>query len=83
MLLSPIRGSFRAGKASWALTGCLPSEDADYCMLYEWVWGKSQVCLLSLKVHLGSVLESELRQKLHKWVMFVMDPTPVVSLDPT
>ena len=34
MLLPLIRGSIWAGKASWALSGCLPSEDADYCMLY-------------------------------------------------
>ena len=27
-----------------------------------WVWLRSQVCLLRLKVHLGSVLESELGQ---------------------
>ena len=26
-------GSFLVGKASLALNGCLPSEDADYCML--------------------------------------------------
>ena len=68
MLLSPIRGSFQAGMASWALSGCLPSEDADYCMLYVSGCGE---------VHWGSALESDLREKLHKWVMFVIDPTPV------
>ena len=26
-------GSFLVGKASLALSGCLPNEDADYCML--------------------------------------------------
>ena len=26
-------GSFLAGKASWALSGCLPIESADHCML--------------------------------------------------
>ena len=58
-------GSFLARKASLALSGCLPSKDADYCILVnEWVWLRSQVCLLSLKVYLGSVLESELRQKI-------------------
>ena len=57
-------GSFLAGKASWAPSRCLPTESADYCMLVnEWAWLRSQVCLLSLKVHLGSILESELRQK--------------------
>ena len=49
------RGSFLAGKASWAPSGCLPTESADYCMLVnEWAWLRSRVCLLSLKVHLGS-----------------------------
>ena len=55
-------GSFLAGKASWSLSRCLPTESADYCMFVnEWAWLRSQVCLLSLKVHLGSILE--LRQK--------------------
>ena len=57
-------GSFLAGKASRALSGCLTTKSANYCMLVnEWAWLRSRVCLLSLKVHLGSVLESELRQK--------------------
>ena len=57
-------GSFLAGKAAWVLNECLPTDNTDYCMLVnEWVWLRSCVCLLSLKVHLGSVLESELRQK--------------------
>ena len=33
MLLSPSVGSFLAEKASWALSGRLPIESADYCML--------------------------------------------------
>ena len=54
-------GSFQAGKVSWALSGCLPIESADHCMLInEWAWLGSQVCLLRLEVELGSVLESEL-----------------------
>ena len=57
-------GSFLAGKASWALSGCLPIESADYCMLVnEWAWLTSRVCLLRLEVELASVLESELGQK--------------------
>ena len=57
-------GSFLAGKASWALSGCLPIESADYCMLVnEWAWLSSRVCLLRLEVELASVLESELGQK--------------------
>ena len=36
-------GSFLA---SWALSGCLPTERADYCILInEWAWLRSQVCL--------------------------------------
>ena len=32
-------GSFLAGKASWALSGCLPIESADHCMLVnEGAW---------------------------------------------
>ena len=35
-------GSFLSGKASLALSRCLPSEDADYCMLInEWAWLRS------------------------------------------
>ena len=57
-------GSFLAGKAFWALSGCLPAVSADYCMLAnEWTWLRSRLYLLSLKVHLGSFLESELIQK--------------------
>ena len=29
-----IGGSFLAGKAAWALSGCLTTENADYCMLH-------------------------------------------------
>ena len=49
---------FMAGKASWALSRCLPSrylptENADYRMLVnEWAWLRSKVCSLSLKVYL-------------------------------
>ena len=56
-------GSFLAGKASWALSGCLPIESADQCMFVnEWAWLRSQVYLLRLEVELGSALESELGQ---------------------
>ena len=47
-----------------ALSRCLPTENADYCMLVnEWAWLRSRVCLFFLKVHLGSVSESELTQE--------------------
>ena len=59
-----VAGSFLAGKAAWALSGCMTTESADYCMLVnEWAWSRSRVCLLRLEVDLGSVLESELGQK--------------------
>ena len=59
-----VGGSFLAGKAAWALSGCLPTESADYCMIVnEWAWLRSQLCLLRLKVDLGSVLKSELGRK--------------------
>ena len=55
--------SFLTGKAAWALSGYLPTENADYCMFVnEWARLRSQVHLLRLKVHLDSVLESDLRQ---------------------
>ena len=61
----PSGGSFLAGKASWALSGCLPIESADHCMLAnEGAWLRSRVCLLRLEVELGSALESE---PWHKW----------------
>ena len=35
--LSPFRGPFLAGNAAWALSGYLPTENTDYCMLVnEW-----------------------------------------------
>ena len=56
-----VGGSFLAGKAAWALSGCLTIESADYCMLVnEWAWLRSQFCLLRLEMDLGSLLESEL-----------------------
>ena len=59
-----VGGSFLAGKAVRALSGCLTMESADYCMLVnEWAWIRSRVCLLRLEMDLGSVLGSELGQK--------------------
>jgi len=56
-----VGGSLLAGKA---LSNCLTTKNADYCMLInEWVWLRSQFCLLRLEVDLDSVLESELGQK--------------------
>ena len=53
-------GWFLAGKAAWALSGCMANDSADYCMLVnEWVWSKSR----RPEVDMGAVLESELGQK--------------------
>ena len=48
-----VGGSFLAAKAVWALSGCMTTESADYCMLVnEWAWSRSRVCLLRLEVDL-------------------------------
>ena len=40
-----------ARKAAWTLSGCTTTESTDYYMLItEWVWLRSQVCLLKLEV---------------------------------
>lgn len=60
-LLSPCRSSFLTEEGVWVLNGCLLAKSAEYCMLVdEEVWLMSQVCLLWLKVHLCSVLDSGL-----------------------
>ena len=60
-----VEGWFLARKAAWALSRCMTTESGYYCMVVnEWVWSESRVCLLRLEVNLGSVLESELGQKL-------------------
>ena len=57
-------GSCLAGKVAWTLSGYLPTENTDYCILVnERAWLRSQISLLRLEVHLDSVLESKLRQK--------------------
>jgi len=36
---------FLARKTAWAVTGCMTTDSADYCMLVnEWAWSKSRVC---------------------------------------
>ena len=65
-----VGGSFLAGKPAWVLSECLPTENADYCMLVnEWAWLRSRVCLLSLKVHMLKVVSSEKNSGLRgrKW----------------
>ena len=37
---------FLVRMAAWALSGCIATDSADYCMLVnEWAWSKSRVCL--------------------------------------
>ena len=56
-----VGGLFLAGKAAWALSGCVTTESVDYCMLInEGVWSRSRVCLLRLEVDLGSVWSQSL-----------------------
>ena len=39
-----VGGSFLAGKVAWTLSGCMTTENADYCMLVnEWAWSRSRV----------------------------------------
>ena len=60
MLLSLCRG-FISGRE-----GCLSSEwvyNKLRMLVNDWAWLKSRVSLVMLKVHLGSGLEPELRQK--------------------
>ena len=53
-----VEGWVLARKAAWALSRCMTTERADYCMLVnERVW----LQLLRLEVDLSSVLETELR----------------------
>ena len=60
-LLSPCRGFILTENAAWALSGCLTTETADYCMLINEL--RSLVYLLRLEVDLSSFLESKLAQK--------------------
>ena len=56
------------GSASAERVGLPAGCCADWCILVnEWAWLMSQVCFLSLKVHLGSFLESELRHEMKIW----------------
>ena len=55
-------GSFLAGKAPWALSGCLVTENADYCMVInEWVWLRSRVCIKGM--HRLKLVSSEKKKK--------------------
>ena len=57
-------GWFLARKAACALSGCMATDSAEYCMLInEWVWSKSRDYLLRPEVDMGAVLESEIGQK--------------------
>ena len=71
-LLSTCRWQVSARKVAWALSGCITTKSADYCMIInEWAWLRSRVCLLRLEVDLGSVLESELGHKMAIWCIML------------
>ena len=54
-------GWFLARKAAWSLSGCMATDSADYYMLVnEWVWSKSQDCLLRPEVDMGAVWSQSL-----------------------
>ena len=58
------RAGFWQKKRLLRLSRCMATDSADYYMLVnEWVWSKSQDCLLRPKVDMSAVLESELGQK--------------------
>ena len=43
----PAEGWFLARKVAWALSGCMATDSAEYCMLVnKWVWSKSRDCLV-------------------------------------
>ena len=70
------RVDFWPGKLVWVYD----NEGTDYCMLVsEWVWLRSRVYLLILEVDLGSVLESELGQKMEIWCVKGMFMLKVIS----
>ena len=61
-------GSLLAGKAAWGFSGCLPTENADYCTLVnEWVWLSLRVRLICLKVHLGVWTSGLSKQKTRRF----------------
>ena len=61
-------GSFLAGKDSWVLSGCLPSEDVDYCMLInEWVWLRSQGLLIKSESALRFSFKVKAQTEIKIW----------------
>ena len=72
-------GSFPARKASWALSGCLPTESADYCMLVkEWVWLMSSL-LINPESPLGFVFGVGDQAESKIWCVTSMCMLKVVS----
>ena len=55
-----VGGAILARKAAWALSGCLPTENS---LMIRGVVKVTSLLILPERVHLSSVLESELRQK--------------------
>ena len=51
---SHLRGVWQGRLHAWTLSGYLPNENADYCMLInEWAWLRSRVCLFEAESALG------------------------------
>ena len=77
-------GSLLAGKAAWGFSGCLPTENADYCTLVnEWVWLSLRVRLICLKVHLGVWTSGLSKQKTRRFtarLAHIATPTQRTSL---
>ena len=56
-----VEGWFLGRKTVWALSGCMTTDNVDYCMLVNGkASSKSRVCLLRLEVDMGSVFELSL-----------------------
>ena len=54
-LLLPCRGWFLVRKTTWALSGCMTTESADYCVLVNewWTWLQSRLCWSGLGFSFG------------------------------
>ena len=60
-------------KAAWALSRCLATDSADYCMIVnEWVWSKSRDCLLRLQSGHGCSFGVRPWTKIEIWCIKVM-----------
>ena len=65
-----VGGSFLPGKVASALSRCLTTRVLTIACS-EWAWLRSQVCMLRLKVDLGSILESRAWTEMEIWCVKV------------